>query len=347
MERLVEHANAVKEANGEMANLSISSFADVVEAIHIVQEEMGITGATAQEAAETVEGSINTMKAAYENWLAALGDSNADLEEKTDQLVEATLTAAENAGPVIGQILWGLFELTALGVADATKAAMDWIFGGFTEDILTLIDESIALGNGISEGISTGLEKVDSILDEKIVNPVQAKFDAAQNFIAEKMTAAEESVQRAIDNMKAVFDFEWSLPHLKLPRVTISGSFSLNPPSVPHFGLEWYANGAILTQPTLFGINPFSGNAMIGGEAGAEAIAPISTLQDYVADAVDGSSVVVLSQILEVLTAIANGAVPIQIDINNVTELDGAELARKTYRFFVNEADRRGPQLIT
>lgn len=344
MERLIEHANAVKEANGEMATLSINSFADIVEAIHIIQEEMGITGATAEEAAQTVEGSINTMKAAYENWLSALGDSNADLEEKTNQLVEATLTAAENAGPVIGQILMGLFELTALGIADATKAAMDWIFGGFTEDILTLIDESIALGNGISEGISTGLEKVDSILDEKIVNPVQAKFDAAKNFIDEKMTAAKETVQGAIDNMKQAFDFEWSLPELKLPEVIITGNFSLNPPSVPHFDLRWFAEGGILTQPTIFGM---SGNTFLaGGEAGAEAIAPISTLQDYISEAVNGGSTVILSQILEVLTGLLNGGVPIEININNVTELDGAELARKTYRFYVDEANRRGPQLI-
>ena len=347
MERLIEDANAVKAANGEMATLSIDSFADIVEAIHIVQEEMGITGATAEEAAETVEGSINTMKAAYENWLVALGDSNADLEEKTNQLVEATLTAAENAGPVIGQILMGLFELAARGVADATKAVMDWIFGGFTEDILMLIDESVALGNGISEGVSKGLGKIDSILEEKIVNPVQTKFEAAKNFVSEKMNAAEETVHHAIENMKSAFDFEWSLPHLKLPRVRIFGSFSLNPPSVPHFGLEWYAAGGILTQPTMFGFNPFTGNAMIGGEAGAEAIAPISTLQDYVSEAVNGSSVVVLTQILEVLTTLLNGGIPMEIDINNVVEIDGAVTARKLYRFLVDEANRHGPKLIT
>lgn len=86
--------------------------------------------------------------------------------------------------------------------------------------------------------------------------------------------------------MKGLFNFSWSLPKLKLPHFKISGSFSLNPPSVPSFGIDWYKKGAILNQPTIFGLNPFSGSLMVGGEAGAEAIAPIDTLQDYVRQAV-------------------------------------------------------------
>ena len=68
MERLIADANKVKEANGEMADLSIDSFADVTEAIHIIQEEMGITGTTAKEAASTIEGSVNSAKAAWDNF---------------------------------------------------------------------------------------------------------------------------------------------------------------------------------------------------------------------------------------------------------------------------------------
>ena len=55
---------------------------------------------------------------------------------------------------------------------------------------------------------------------------------------------------------------------------------------LPKIGVEWYAKGGIMNKPTAFGYNPMTGNAMVGGEAGAEAIAPISTLQNYVSDAV-------------------------------------------------------------
>ena len=73
---------------------------------------------------------------------------------------------------------------------------------------------------------------------------------------------------------------------IKLPHFKISGKFSLSPPSLPKVGVEWYKDGGIMTEPTLFGVNPKTGNAMIGGESGHEAIAPISTLQQYVSDAV-------------------------------------------------------------
>lgn len=105
MERLIKDANRVKQANGEMADLSIDSFADVTEAIHIIQTEMGITGTTALEAEETITGSVASMKSAWENWLTGLGDSNADMKVLTDQLVETVITAAGNVIPRIGKIL--------------------------------------------------------------------------------------------------------------------------------------------------------------------------------------------------------------------------------------------------
>lgn len=73
---------------------------------------------------------------------------------------------------------------------------------------------------------------------------------------------------------------------IKLPHFTVTGKFSLIPPSIPRIGVEWYKDGGIMTEPTLFGVNPKTGNAMVGGEAGHEAIAPISTLQQYVSEAV-------------------------------------------------------------
>ena len=69
-------------------------------------------------------------------------------------------------------------------------------------------------------------------------------------------------------------NFSWSLPRLQLPKITISGGFSLNPPRVPTFGLQWFAKGGILTKPTAFGMN--GNNLMVGGEAGNEAVLPLN-----------------------------------------------------------------------
>lgn len=113
MERLIADANRVKEANGEMADLSIDSFADIVEAIHIIQGEMGITGATAEEAASTVEGSMNTAKAAYDNFL------NGTITG--EEFGEALVTAATN---------WvNMFIETWNGIAAETPALLGALIG--------------------------------------------------------------------------------------------------------------------------------------------------------------------------------------------------------------------------
>ena len=97
MERLIADANAVKVANGEMADLSIESFADVTEAIHIIQTEMGITGTTAKEAAATIEGSMNSAKAAWDNFL------NGSISG--EELMETVVTAAENIATNLATII--------------------------------------------------------------------------------------------------------------------------------------------------------------------------------------------------------------------------------------------------
>ena len=108
MERLIQDANKVKQANGEMGDLSIDKFSDVVQAIHIMQEQMGISGTTAKEAATTIEGSVGMMKAAWQNWLAELGKDNADIKGLTTQLVDSIGTVIQNVGPRIAQIITGI-----------------------------------------------------------------------------------------------------------------------------------------------------------------------------------------------------------------------------------------------
>lgn len=108
MERLIQDANKVKQANGEMGDLSIDKFSDVVQAIHIMQEQMGISGTTAKEAATTIEGSVGMMKAAWQNWLAELGKDNADINGLTKQLVDSVGTVIKNVGPRIAQIITGI-----------------------------------------------------------------------------------------------------------------------------------------------------------------------------------------------------------------------------------------------
>ena len=87
------------------------SFDKIIEAIHVVQDRMGIAGATAQEASSTIEGSVNAMKGAWENLVAGMGDENADLDTLINNFVDSVSVAAENIVPRLEQILIGFGEV--------------------------------------------------------------------------------------------------------------------------------------------------------------------------------------------------------------------------------------------
>jgi hypothetical protein len=118
-------------------------------------------------------------------------------------------------------------------------------------------------------------------------NKVKTIFGNIQKTISEKMESARKKVKDAIDKIKGFFDFKWSLPKLKMPKIGIKGKFSIDPPSVPKFSIKWNAEGAIFKQPTIFN-TPYGLQGV--GEAGAEAIAPIDKLQSYVASAVESNN---------------------------------------------------------
>ena len=113
LERLLSDAEKFSAAQGKVRDFSVDSYSDIVEAIHVVQDEMGITGTTAEEAATTIEGSVNKAKASWENWLAGLGNENADMGVLTDQLVGSVATAGENIIPRVGQIMATLGQTVA------------------------------------------------------------------------------------------------------------------------------------------------------------------------------------------------------------------------------------------
>lgn len=106
MERLLADASKI---SGKKFDLS--SYADVVEAIHTIQTEMGITGTTAEEAEHTISGSVNAMKAAWTNWLTGLGNSKADIKKLTTQLVDSAKTVLTNVMPVVSQVLTTLGDV--------------------------------------------------------------------------------------------------------------------------------------------------------------------------------------------------------------------------------------------
>lgn len=154
LERLLSDAEKFSAAQGKVRDFSVDSYSDIVEAIHIVQDEMGITGTTAEEAATTIEGSVDKAKAAWDNWLTGLGDEDADMGTLTDQLVQSVVTAGENIIPRFGQIMSTLVQTAAQYAPQLGQETMNGISQvDFTQIGQTASDLILMLVDGIVQNL--------------------------------------------------------------------------------------------------------------------------------------------------------------------------------------------------
>ena len=156
MQRLLDDAEKLPGALGR--DFDISNYADVVEAIHLVQEEMGIAGTTAKEAGTTIQGSVSSMKAAWTNLLTGLADDNADFGTLMNDFVGSVKTAAGNIAPRIGTALNGVAKL----IQEIVPVAMEYIPQIITEFLPTIADAAIGIVTSIGTAI---FDNIDQILE--------------------------------------------------------------------------------------------------------------------------------------------------------------------------------------
>ena len=162
MQRLLDNANALNAAQGNYTNYTIDSYADIVDAIHTVQTEMGITGTTQLEASTTIQGSIASMKAAYDNFITGLGDENADMSELITNLLGSTVTVAENLLPVVERIL----ENIGVVVQEKGPEMIEIFVGYAVEKLPQVIELGMKMVLAIVSGLANNLPQiVRSVLD--------------------------------------------------------------------------------------------------------------------------------------------------------------------------------------
>lgn len=145
-------------------------------------------------------------------------------------------------------------------------------------------------------------------------------FNSVKDGITNAISTAYNNVKDWFQKIKDVLSGTLPFPNIKMPHFSITGSFSLNPPAVPSFGVQWYAKGGVLTKPTIFGMN--GDQAMGGGDAGPEAVAPISVLQQYVSQAVEGSNAQIAALLSSIFDYMQSG------QMIPVTELDGEVITK-------------------
>ena len=169
MQRLLDDANALNAAQGNYTNYTIDSYADIVDAIHTVQTEMGITGTTQLEAATTIQGSISSMKAAYENFVTGLGDENADIAELATNLIDSAVTVAENILPVIERMLENIGTIVQGKGPEMIERFVSYAVEKLPDIIKLGIQMVIALVKGLAQNfpqLVTGvLDMVATIID--------------------------------------------------------------------------------------------------------------------------------------------------------------------------------------
>ena len=174
MERLIKDANEWGAANGEASNLSIDSFSDVIQAIQQIQEKQHIAGTTAREAASTIEGSVSAMKAAWTNWLAELGKSDADMDAVTQNLANSVVAAAKNVIPRVGVIIKsfvhaipGMFNTLVSTLPAPFRNAVNAVRGVFSDfgGVIAPVAAALAaLGAGGFGGLLANIPLVGGML---------------------------------------------------------------------------------------------------------------------------------------------------------------------------------------
>ena len=259
--------------------------------------------------------------------------------------IKTTVSTVWNAIKTATSTVWNAIKTAVTTAVNAIKTAVTPIFNAIKTTITSVWNgvksTTTSAWNAIKSGVTSAVNAVKSEV-QSVMNSIKSVMSSAWNSmksaassgwnaiksaIERPINAAKQAVANAISAMRSKFNFHWSLPHLALPHPYISGHFSLNPPSVPHFGISWYKSGGIMTRPTVFGA---SGNTLLaGGEAGAEAILPLKAFYDRLGDMLDKK-----------LDALTGGTV-----VYVYVTMDGDVVAERVYtrveNEFVNKIQRK------
>lgn len=182
---------------------------------------------------------------------------------------------------VISTIWTAIFSKIS-AVLNAISSVVSSVFNGIKSvassvwnSIKSVISSVVDSINSKISSVFNAVKSTVSSVFNNIKSVATNAWNGVKNAIIKPIEQAKDKVKAMVDQIKGFFsNLKLSLPHIKLPHFKITGTLSLNPPSVPHLSIDWYKEGGILTKPTVFGMNGSS--LMAGGEAGAEAVLPLS-----------------------------------------------------------------------
>ena len=202
MERLL--ADAEKLSGQEY---DISSYADIVDAIHVVQTEMGITGTTAKEAATTIQGSTASMKSAWANLVTGLADDSADFDTLMSNFVDSVVTVGENIIPRIQTTIQGVTQLVSAASTKIVPLVVDTLMQNLPALLTAGVDLVFALVNGMLDNIDTVIDCVLQLIDvivDKLIDNLPKLIEGGVRLIIALAGGLIKAIPRLVQNIPQI-----------------------------------------------------------------------------------------------------------------------------------------------
>lgn len=248
-------------------------------------------------AVDAMKTVITNVWNAIKNFMSSVLDGIKGIVTTVWNAISSTVTSVMNTIRNTISTVWNAIKSVVTSVINAIKSVISSVFNAIKSTISSILNSikstfsSVWNGikstvssvvNGVKSTISSGLNAAKNTVSN-VLNGIKSKFSSI-------FESAKSIVSNAINKIKSFFNFSWSLPKIKLPHFSISGKFSLNPPSIPHFSVSWYKKAMdepyMFTKPTLFDVNPATGTAKGAGEAGDEVMIGKDTMLNMIRQAV-------------------------------------------------------------
>ena len=266
--------------------LLLGAIAPLVIAIGAIGAPVGIVVAAIVAAIAAITLIIQAIMnwGAISEWLQSTWDACAAwLSELWTNIVTTAITAWSNFTAWLseiwssvvstGQSLWSSFTSALSNIFSSLTSEAQSLWSSFTSTLSNLWSGLVSTGSNLFNNLSSTISGIFN----GILSTASSIWNSIQSTISNAIDGAKDAVGSAIEAIKGFFNFEFRWPHIPVPHFRITGStnpFDWLSGGLPSIDVKWFAKGGIMTKPTLFGMN--GNRAMVGGEAGAEAILPLN-----------------------------------------------------------------------